>query len=102
VAAPSRPHRVRGVANEFVGTLLPETEADPAGLLFQFHWVRARFIDPAPHGYVPITDAETKMTRVFIPSRVENNLPLQGHSAALANIRISKHGGEQTAGLRRQ
>lgn len=45
--------------------------ANPAGP--GHHWVRARFIDPAPHGYVPILNSETGATRVFIPSRVENN-----------------------------
>jgi hypothetical protein len=37
------------------------------------HWVRGRFIDLASHGYVPILDTETGATRMFIPSRVENN-----------------------------
>ena len=36
-------------------------------------WIRSRFIDPAPKGYVPITDIDTNMTRVFVPSRVQDN-----------------------------
>ena len=36
-------------------------------------WVKARFIDPAPQGYVPIVDAETRAMRMFIPSRVQDN-----------------------------
>jgi hypothetical protein len=36
-------------------------------------WIRARFVDPDPKGYMPITDAETGMVRVFIPSRVTDN-----------------------------
>jgi hypothetical protein len=38
--------------------------------------VKARYIDPAPGGYVPITDPESGETRVFIPSRLEDNLAL--------------------------
>lgn len=39
-------------------------------------WVKARYIDPAPAGYVPIDDPETGLQRVFIPSRLEDNLAL--------------------------
>jgi hypothetical protein len=38
--------------------------------------VKARYVDPAPGGYVPIRDPETGETRVFIPSRLEDNLAL--------------------------
>src|SRR4029450_3688818 len=38
--------------------------------------VKNRYIDPAPDGYLPIVDQETGMTRVFIPSRLEDNLAL--------------------------
>jgi hypothetical protein len=37
---------------------------------------KARWIDPAPGGYTPITDPETGDVRVFIPSRLEDNLAL--------------------------
>lgn len=37
------------------------------------HWVKARFVDPAPTGYVPIKDPQTGMVRMFIPSRVTDN-----------------------------
>jgi hypothetical protein len=37
------------------------------------HWVKTRFIDPAPAGYRVIIDAETGGTRVYIPSRVSDN-----------------------------
>jgi hypothetical protein len=36
-------------------------------------WVRARYIDPAPLGYEVITDPQTGLQRVFIPSRVSDN-----------------------------
>jgi len=45
--------------------------ANPGGSGHQ--WVKSRFIDPAPGGYVPIEDKETGMQRMFIPSRVVDN-----------------------------
>jgi hypothetical protein len=36
------------------------------------HWVKARFVDPAPP-MTPIYDERTKTSRVFIPSRVTDN-----------------------------
>src|SRR3990167_8226750 len=36
-------------------------------------WVKARYIDPAPVGYEPMTDPETGMRRMFIPSKVSDN-----------------------------
>ena len=38
--------------------------------------VKGRYIDPAPLGYQPIRDPESGETRVFIPSRLEDNLAL--------------------------
>jgi len=38
--------------------------------------VKQRYIDPAPAGFTPIVDPETGETRVFIPSRLEDNLAL--------------------------
>lgn len=37
------------------------------------HWVKARYIDPAPMGRTIITDPETGLERVYIPSRVRDN-----------------------------
>lgn len=37
------------------------------------HWVRARYIDPHPQGMKVITDPETGLARVYIPSRVTDN-----------------------------
>lgn len=36
-------------------------------------WVKARYIDPAPGGMKIVTDPETKLKRLFIPSRVTDN-----------------------------
>lgn len=35
--------------------------------------VKGYFIDHAPRGYVPLDDADTRMARMFIPSRVYDN-----------------------------
>lgn len=36
-------------------------------------WVKARYIDPAPQGWKIITDPETGLDRVYIPSRLADN-----------------------------
>lgn len=38
--------------------------------------VKERWIDPAPGGFSPITDPESGETRVYIPSRLEDNLAM--------------------------
>lgn len=50
-------------------------------------WVKARYIDPAPLGWQVITDPETGMQRVFIPSRVSDN-PMIG-AGYVANLKTS-------------
>jgi len=37
------------------------------------HWVRARYIDPAPMGWKVLRDPVTQLERVFIPSKVGDN-----------------------------
>ncbi|MFX9718441.1 hypothetical protein ABTO87_17890, partial [Acinetobacter baumannii] len=37
------------------------------------HDVRAYFIDPAPMGFAPITDEDTGLEHMFIPSRLSDN-----------------------------
>src|SRR5262249_47980689 len=37
-------------------------------------WVRTRYIDPAPLGNVIIRDDVTGLKRIFIPSKVDNNV----------------------------
>lgn len=39
-------------------------------------WVKARFIDPAPAGYAPIQDGASPWERMFVPSRVQDNMVL--------------------------
>src|SRR5215472_12067350 len=36
-------------------------------------WVKARYIDPAPSGWRIISDANTGLERIYIPSRVTDN-----------------------------
>lgn len=50
--------------------------ANPGGV--GHHWVKAMFIDPAPGGYQPITDPDTGMERMFIPSKLRDNTILMG------------------------
>lgn len=45
-------------------------------------WVRARYIDPAPRGWETISDPETGLDRVYIPSRVTDNTYLGPHYVA--------------------
>jgi hypothetical protein len=39
-------------------------------------WVKARYIDPAPRGLAPILDPISNIERIYIPSRVTDNLIL--------------------------
>src|SRR5262249_40413628 len=38
------------------------------------HWVKQRYVDPAPNGGKLITDEATGLKRIFIPSKVDNNV----------------------------
>lgn len=42
------------------------------------HWVKARYIDPAPTGRVILNDATTNLQRCYIPARVSDNEALLG------------------------
>jgi hypothetical protein len=48
--------------------------ANPGGV--GHSWIRSRFIDANPLGYQLIRDAETGMNRIFIPSKVSDNIVL--------------------------
>lgn len=37
------------------------------------HWLKARYIDPAPLGWQVIRDEETGLERIYLPSRVHDN-----------------------------
>jgi len=58
------------------------------------HWVRARYIDPAPAGYQPLIDPDTKQSRVFIPSRLTDNRMLTRHDPDYAD-RLKMSGSAQ-------
>ena len=53
-------------------------------------WVKRRYVSPAPGGYVPILDTETGRSRVFIPSRLDDNRILMegdpGYEKGLAAV----------------
>jgi hypothetical protein len=36
-------------------------------------WVRARFIEPAPHGYTKLYDEYSQSSRIFIPAKLDDN-----------------------------
>lgn len=61
-------------------------------------WVKARYIDPAPHGYKPITEVDpiTKIetTYVFIPSKVQDNKILMANDPGYV-ARLGQSGSEQ-------
>lgn len=50
------------------------------------HWLKARYIDPAPLGNRIIDDAATGLARVYIPSRVADNVSLD-QAAYVAQLR---------------
>lgn len=58
----------RGVPCRFRAT------ANPGGA--GHHWVKFRYIDPAPMGRVPLVDESGAMDRMFIPARVTDNVIL--------------------------
>lgn len=45
--------------------------ANPGGV--GHHWVKAYFVDPAPAGFIPITDPVVKASRMFVPARLRDN-----------------------------
>jgi hypothetical protein len=56
----------RGIAGEFVARLLPETEADPAGLLFQFLTMFGNFTGAGPHFRVESTRHPGRLSPVLV------------------------------------
>lgn len=66
--------------------------ANPGGPGHQ--WVKGRYIDPAPAGYKPIQDEETGEYRVFIPSKLSDNLALMRNDPGYAK-RLRGAGSEQ-------
>jgi len=51
------------------------------------HWVKARYIDPAPGGWKILTDPASGRERVFIPSKLKDN-PYLG-ADYVANLKLS-------------
>ena len=67
--------RILGSCRSTVSGLVPKvmTNFNPGGP--GHHWVRARYVDPSQSGKV-FFDKDTGRSRVFIPSRLEDNLIL--------------------------
>lgn len=51
------------------------------------HWVKARYVDPAPAGMKVLTDAASSKSRVYIPSRVSDNVNVAADY--VDNLRLS-------------
>lgn len=53
-------------------------------------WVKARYVDPAPGGLTPIIDPDSGIERIFIPSKVTDNMILMqqdpGYVARLQQV----------------
>lgn len=53
-------------------------------------WVKARYVDPAPQGLTPILDQDSGIERLFVPSRVTDNMILMkqdpGYVARLQQV----------------
>ena len=53
-------------------------------------WVKERYVSPAPQGYTPITDSKTGAVRIYIPSRVTDNLLLMKNDPNyVTNLKLS-------------
>lgn len=62
--------------------------ANPGGA--GHHWVKARYIDPAPGGMVPLPDESGQRERVFIPARVvDNKILLNSDPSYVDRLRLS-------------
>ena len=60
------------------------------------HWIKKRFIDPAPAGYQKVVDQETGESRMFIPSKVDDNyILLQNDPLYKQRIKAATEGDEQ-------
>lgn len=52
------------------------------------HWLKTRFIDPAPLGYRPIREPGEKRERMFIPARItDNKLLLKNDPGYIENLK---------------
>lgn len=69
-------------------TVLFRATANPGGA--GHHWVKQRYIDPAPMGYTPIIDESGSMDRMFIPAFVTDNVELLANDPKyLDRLRLS-------------
>lgn len=72
---PRAPDKMKATLRSAAGVrCLFRATANPGGA--GHHWVKSRYIDPAPAGREPIKDEAGRMERMFIPARVSDNLIL--------------------------
>lgn len=57
--------------------------ANPGGV--GHHWIKAKFITPAPLGFAPLVDPDTGADVMFIPSKLTDNLILLASDPDYAN-----------------
>lgn len=72
-----------------VPTKRARLSANPGGR--GHHWLKKRFIDPAPLGFVPISSGEsgTKRERMYIPSKVtDNKLMMKNDPDYIENLKL--------------
>lgn len=78
---PGIPKRIRSTGN-------------PGGV--GHHWIKKRFIDPCPQGFEKIIDEESGESRMFIPSKVDDNaILLQNDPLYKQRIKAATEGDEQ-------
>jgi hypothetical protein len=71
-ASPSAADKMKATLRSAAGVpCFMRSTANPGGA--GHHWVKERYIDPAPQGFVPILNADGRTHRMFIPARVTDN-----------------------------
>lgn len=71
-ASPRAPDKMKATLRSARGVWCAfRATANPGGA--GHHWVKQRYIDPAPAGMVPIEDEAGNHERMFIPARVRDN-----------------------------
>jgi hypothetical protein len=62
---------------------VPERPVHPGGV--GHHWIKAKFISPAPMGFTPLRDPDTGGDVMFIPSKLTDNHILLASDPDYAN-----------------
>ena len=74
-AMPKAPDKMKATLRSAAGVrCLFRATANPGGP--GHHWVKHRYIDPAPSGMTPLKDETGNTSRLFIPSHITSNMQL--------------------------